>query len=505
MKVLSDYGVIGDGIADDTAAVQAALNDLVEGDVLEITPGRFKIDGNLMLRVSYVVLMGMGEFLKDPLSGVKPMFIMADFVDGVVWQYVRFDGSRSAFGDGNGVPCILGHRNSHTKFKDMVFRNSVDVGIKMRNAYDLEAAGNRFENIGESGGETRWYENDPRTGLPWIGPIPDRGSVNIHHNYFRGIGRLEDAHSGMVDGTAWTADNGQTSREVRGIAFRGNTVEDCLRGFYSENNAPYQPTRLVDVSHNQFIGRATSGPPYVKQGIGLINVEGFTTVGNIFDNWGNHDPYQSSCDAIVISGNSRKGTIALNAINDTRTTGDRMDIGIHLANASDVSVFGNVLNGGSEAKISFDPAHCSNLRIAANAGAERDFSWADTFEVEYYLEALAAGVTGAALKPSGWSADANTANTSQCALVGVSYRLTGAITAGTFSIGPYIGGSLVSAFSVSQADFTGQYAEKKSSIGAAPVAANLAGVAVRYTTNAAFAAGGSGVYVRMIFDRSRKA
>jgi hypothetical protein len=448
--------------------------------------------------------MGRGEFLKDPLTGAQPMFIMDDLVDGVIWQYVRFDGSKAAFTDGNGVPCILGHRNSHTQVKDCVFRNSIDVGVKLRQTYDLEVSGCRFDNIGENGVETRWYENDPRTSQPWEGALPDRGTVNVHDNYFRGIGRLEDSESGLVDGCAFTADNGQTSRDVRAIAFRNNTIEDCLRGFYSENNPPFLPTRSVDASHNHFIGRVLSGSPYVKQGIGLINVEGFVVEGNTYDNWGNHDPWESSCDAIVLSGDSRKGVVALNPILERRTSGHRMDKGIHLAHASDVTVFGNPLNGATDGHIVMDPAQCSNIRIFANPGAAQEMSWGDTYEVEFHLETLAPGTFLSHLRPSGWCADANTPNTSKGALVAASYRLTGSVTAGTLTISPYVSGSAISGLAVNQSEFVGQYAEKKSSIGPAPMIDNMAGLAVRYSTSASFTAGGAGAYVKLVFDRSRK-
>ncbi|MDF2922737.1 MAG: Pectate lyase superfamily protein [Paenibacillaceae bacterium] len=54
-----DFGAVGDGVQDDTAAFQAAIAQMDEGALL-IPPGRYKLSGMLGLHKSRVVLRGAG-------------------------------------------------------------------------------------------------------------------------------------------------------------------------------------------------------------------------------------------------------------------------------------------------------------------------------------------------------------------------------------------------------------------------------------------------------------
>lgn len=62
-----DYGAIGDGVSDDTAACQTAINALPEHATL-IFPARHYIPGNLTLNKKYVSLSGPGTLLDGKLA-----------------------------------------------------------------------------------------------------------------------------------------------------------------------------------------------------------------------------------------------------------------------------------------------------------------------------------------------------------------------------------------------------------------------------------------------------
>src|SRR3546814_7100561 len=72
MMSASDYGIVGDGIADDTAALQAALDAITTdgGTFVDIPPGVYRISATLRLTfthdsAAHVGLLSHGATLKS--------------------------------------------------------------------------------------------------------------------------------------------------------------------------------------------------------------------------------------------------------------------------------------------------------------------------------------------------------------------------------------------------------------------------------------------------------
>jgi hypothetical protein len=59
-RELADFGARGDGVSDDTLAVQAALDALAPGDALHLPAGRLRVTAPLTLAVGQVTLVGEG-------------------------------------------------------------------------------------------------------------------------------------------------------------------------------------------------------------------------------------------------------------------------------------------------------------------------------------------------------------------------------------------------------------------------------------------------------------
>lgn len=72
MADLHDFGAVGDGLADATAAFEAAIESIAAGAVL-VPPGRYRLTRPVTIRRSGVVLRGAGTkmsvILADPVRG----------------------------------------------------------------------------------------------------------------------------------------------------------------------------------------------------------------------------------------------------------------------------------------------------------------------------------------------------------------------------------------------------------------------------------------------------
>src|SRR3546814_3428832 len=80
MMSASDYGIVGDGIADDTAALQAALDAITTdgGTFVDIPPGVYRISATLRLTfihdsAAHVGLLSHGATLKSAITDGSPV------------------------------------------------------------------------------------------------------------------------------------------------------------------------------------------------------------------------------------------------------------------------------------------------------------------------------------------------------------------------------------------------------------------------------------------------
>ena len=60
-RSVRDFGAVGDGVADDTAALQAALDSLQPGEALLIPQGRYRFTSTLTLNRHEVSILGQGS------------------------------------------------------------------------------------------------------------------------------------------------------------------------------------------------------------------------------------------------------------------------------------------------------------------------------------------------------------------------------------------------------------------------------------------------------------
>ena len=88
---VKDFGAIGDGVADDTAAIQAAINSLVSGEVNFVSTKKYKITASLIIQ-SGITINGHKAKLINALASPDFMIKSATSINNIEVHDIVFDG-----------------------------------------------------------------------------------------------------------------------------------------------------------------------------------------------------------------------------------------------------------------------------------------------------------------------------------------------------------------------------------------------------------------------------
>ena len=123
-------GAVGDGVADDTVAIQKVLDDVQNGSTVYLPPGMYRVTETLRISGPLVGITVIGHGRETTLvwDGKPDGTLFAD--DGVA--YSRFVGLQF---DGKNKAAIGFHHDSHRRFETEVrhqhlaFRNFTNAGV----------------------------------------------------------------------------------------------------------------------------------------------------------------------------------------------------------------------------------------------------------------------------------------------------------------------------------------------------------------------------------------
>ena len=140
-------GAQGDGVADDTAAIQSALSKAGQGSTVYLPPGTYRVTATLRLKgpLVGVAVIGHGRDTTLVWDGEPQGKLFAD--DGVA--YSRFVGLQF---DGRNKAAVGFHHDSHSRFETEVrhqhlaFRNFTDAAILAEPKDKFALAETAFEN-----------------------------------------------------------------------------------------------------------------------------------------------------------------------------------------------------------------------------------------------------------------------------------------------------------------------------------------------------------------------
>jgi hypothetical protein len=123
-----DFGAVGDGVADDTAAIQAAVTALASGQTLWIE-GNHKLTGSLQISgKSRIRIAGNGRLFLSGASSGAYVFQLIGTVSDLTIEDLTLEGDNNAAYSQTAIGCASGQTISRTSFRNLVIKN-INVGI----------------------------------------------------------------------------------------------------------------------------------------------------------------------------------------------------------------------------------------------------------------------------------------------------------------------------------------------------------------------------------------
>jgi len=205
-----DYGALGNGVHDDTAAIQAAINDTSDGGAVVFPRGVFMVRG-IKINNKGTSLIGNGRFATRivRLSGTAPLIDVSGHASGI--GHARYDSITSLTIDGNSLPgpLLRSYYADSCIYREVAFTRCEDVTVDFVEVWDTRFENCTWENCGSLSAPAVLLRNSTSPGT--FGFSND----NTNQIYFSGC-RWEAFRNGAVriDGGA----NGSTQL-LNGVFF----------------------------------------------------------------------------------------------------------------------------------------------------------------------------------------------------------------------------------------------------------------------------------------------
>jgi hypothetical protein len=334
---VKDFGAVGDGVTDDTAAIQAAIDSLSSGGTIYFNPGTYRIARNIgtndrwgiKVTSSNITLKGDQAFLRrfdtDIVSdaNVYPILFIgvpdsnvADQTTNVIIDSLYFIGENTRHNaDGNSLTdfrnAIEFKNTSDTWVKDCVFTAIDSQAIQYQFPASYDYANGQYYNL------TKNYRSKI-TGCSFIATphaVPGRAMIhcivvggvdfcNITDNYFEWCddcvsgettyNRYQDTEDDTYTLSGDAAALGPLKRVGRNIIVSNNTV------YNSSEHCFYMALMDVTVNNNNI---RTDDTAICTGDMIKIRSRGATVSGNTISNYGSGISVNEPSMDVTVSGN----------------------------------------------------------------------------------------------------------------------------------------------------------------------------------------------------------
>lgn len=199
------YGAVGDGVANDAAAVQAAITAAPTGSAVYFPAGTYKIGSTITCNKSLRLFGAASSILKLSVNGAA--LLTCSSASDIRVENLKFDGNRTGLGSSAWAAIYLTDV-SNAAVRNCTFSNTQGTGLAITRGTAIWVAGNRFSDINGSGVRLE----DPTAG-------------NYNEHIWICDNRLDSCQVGGVGGNAAIQSHGTgTAVSHRYIHVRDNTV-----------------------------------------------------------------------------------------------------------------------------------------------------------------------------------------------------------------------------------------------------------------------------------------
>ena len=312
---VKDFGAVGDGVANDTVAIQAALSSGATS--VHITAGTYLVTG-LTIAASCTIY-GNGVLKKGTASATPLLNITASnvIIDGIEFQGASLNATPATYVSGDTAILCAGSssvspRNGIT-VRNVTINGFADFGMFIRYAQNVTVTNNRVSYCGYAGitflsvirgiinGNTIQEINASAGAVNWYGISltrdPSVNSTNsapctqcvVSNNIVRNVPQ-------------WT---GIDSHAPYQSVITGNNVSGCKNGIYAQYDdasaAFPMEARQVEISNNVVTGPSTASSSVIgiaSIGLAALPNDGIFIIGNTIVGCGD---YASTVGAIHIA------------------------------------------------------------------------------------------------------------------------------------------------------------------------------------------------------------
>lgn len=341
---VKDFGAVGDGVTDDTAAIQAAANS---GKSLYFPAGTYNKSAAINFSASDIAVYSDSNAVVNDTANGYTSFIFAASSTNITVQGLAFFGVTTSSAASSGYAIFVLENSAKVRVKDCTFAGYTGGIAALVNVNDIEVSGCRFADMAYI----------PAAGVGGYGVLAEACSgVRILNNYFA---ETVQRHHVYASRNAANPTALSTDWVISNNIFYSKTLAVYETGF--EFACKLMGTQGASVSGNTFSGGCGHvwltevGAPYTER-----YTKGVVIDGNVFSGVSKGNSTDSGC---VVSSAS---TVFDVTVSNNKMRGCAAISHVYFSAGSNAKVIGNTIYNSSAGHGVTTYGAFTNLEVSGN-------------------------------------------------------------------------------------------------------------------------------------------